>query len=142
MTVVDNGRGIPVDMHPETGRPALEVVMTKLHAAGSSAAAATRSRGTARRRGIGGERLVGVAARGSAARRAAQLAGLRARRTPVRHAGAAWLLGQGTRISFLADDTIFEASDYEYRTLGAALRELAYLAAGLSITLVDERSDP
>ena len=42
--------------------------------------------------------------------------------------------GQGTKISFLADDTIFEASDYEYRTLVQRLRELAYLAAGLSIT--------
>ena len=142
VTVVDNGRGIPVDTHPETGRPALEVVMTKLHAGGKFGSGGYKVSG-----GLHGVGVSVVNALSSwlrvEVRRDGQLYSQEfARGEPQSDMQVqSGYSGQGTKTSFLADDTVFETSSYEYRTLVQRLRELAYLAAGLYITLVDERTD-
>ena len=142
VTVVDDGRGIPVDVHSETGRPALEVVMTKLHAGGKFGSGGYKVSG-----GLHGVGVSVVNALSAWLRVEVRRDGQLYSQDFVRGEPQSDMQvqrgypGQGTKISFLADDTLFETSGYEYRTLVQRLRELAYLAAGLSITLVDERTD-
>ena len=142
VTVVDDGRGIPVDVHSETGRPALEVVMTKLHAGGKFGSGGYKVSG-----GLHGVGVSVVNALSAWLRVEVRRDGQLYSQDFVRGEPQSDMQvqrgypGQGTKISFLADDMLFETSGYEYRTLVQRLRELAYLAAGLSITLVDERTD-
>jgi DNA gyrase subunit B len=142
VTVSDNGRGIPVDMHPKYQVSALELIMTKLHAGGKFGGGGYKVSGGLH--GVGAsvvnalsERLrvevhkdgqihVHEYARGAAT-------------GPVR------LVGEtdrhGTSVTFLADSQIFSSLDYEFSTLQQRFREMAYLTAGLKFTFVDERDD-
>jgi DNA gyrase subunit B len=144
LTVVDNGRGIPVDMHEEEGVSAAEVVMTKLHAGGKFDSKSYKVSG-----GLHG---VGVSCV-NALSEWLQLEIWRDKFTweqeyqrgipkaPLAKAGKAGTK-TGTKITFKPDSTIMTALEFNYDTLAQRLRELAFLNKGLTITLTDERVDP
>jgi len=141
VTVIDNGRGIPVDMHAEQKRPAVEVVMTMLHAGGKFDKKSYKVSG-----GLHG---VGVSVVNALSewlevevRRDGHLWRQRYARgvptTPVHKAGET--TETGTRVTFLADLDIFESRDYSFDTLSQRLRELAFLNTGVRIYIEDERA--
>ncbi len=140
VSVVDNGRGIPVDMHPEQKRPAVEVVMTTLHAGGKFDDESYKVSG-----GLHG---VGVSV----------VNGLSRWLTVYiyrdgRHYFQRYEVGEpasdledrgatdrrGTTVAFLADDDVFDTTDFNFETLSQRLRELAFLNKGLKITFEDHR---
>ncbi|MEG0995317.1 MAG: ATP-binding protein, partial [Bacilli bacterium] len=136
----DNGRGIPVEVHPKTGKSTLETVLTVLHAGGKF--------------GGGGYKVSG---------------GLHGVGVSVVNALSEWLVAEvhkdgkvysqryekgvptsdikvigetketGTRVQFKPDETIFDEVDYKYETLEYRLRELAFLNKGVKIVLEDKR---
>lgn len=144
ITVIDNGRGVPVETNTKTGRPAVEVVYTVLHAGGKF--------------GGGGYKVSG---------------GLHGVGASVVNALSVWLevkvyrdgkiymqryergkimydlkvIGEcspektGTEVTFLPDDTIFEETVYDYDTLKTRLRETAFLTKGIKINLKDDREE-
>ncbi len=143
VTVVDNGRGIPVDMHEE-GVSAAEVVMTKLHAGGKFDSKSYKVSG-----GLHG---VGVSCVNALSERLEleiwregytwqQEYACGHPKSPLVRAGKAGRK-TGTRITFKADPTIMVETTFNYDTLAQRLRELAFLNKGLKITLSDERVDP
>jgi DNA gyrase subunit B len=139
ITVVDDGRGIPVDMH-ESGRPAAEVVLTVLHAGGKFENTAYKVSG-----GLHG---VGVSVVNALSEwleleiwRNGQVHQQRYERgTPM---GSLYVTGKtekrGTKITFKADPDIFETGEFSFETLSQRLRELAFLTAGVTIAIADER---
>jgi len=138
----DNGRGIPVDIHPVEQRPALEVVLTTLHAGGKFDSQAYAVSG-----GLHG---VGVSVVNALSTRLD---------VEVSKDGYVWrqsyeysvptaplLRGEstektGTIITFWPDDGIFETTEWSFETLSRRLQEMAFLNRGLSITLTDERPE-
>src|SRR5262245_45137507 len=140
VTVIDNGRGIPVAVMEKEGRPALEVVLTVLHAGGKF--------GDGGYKVSGGLHGVGV----SVVNALSELLTVEVRRD-----GYVWTQSYergvptgdmqqgeatsetGTTTTFLPDAEIFETLDFEYQTLEQRLRETAYLTKGLRITIADER---
>jgi len=142
VTVEDNGRGIPVDMHKEEGRPAAEVVMTTLHSGGKFDSDSYQYSG-----GLHG---VGVSVVNALSEflemeiwRDGKVYHQRYERgtpvTPFEVTGNT--KRRGTKIRFKPDGEIFESLDLSYDTLSQRLRELSFLNSGLKITVVDERSD-
>ncbi|HLH24434.1 MAG TPA: DNA topoisomerase (ATP-hydrolyzing) subunit B [Chloroflexota bacterium] len=142
VTVDDNGRGIPVDIQPQTGRPALEVVMTILHAGGKFGGGGYKVSGGLHGVGVSVVNALSTWLRAEV-RRDGKLWVQEYERgvpkAPMQAVGKA--VGTGTRISFLADATIFESLDYQYDTLLQRFREMAYLTKGLRITFADDRQD-
>ncbi|HEX2702241.1 MAG TPA: DNA topoisomerase (ATP-hydrolyzing) subunit B [Solirubrobacteraceae bacterium] len=144
VTVVDNGRGIPVSVMEKEGRPALEVVLTTLHAGGKFGDGGGY-------KVSGGLHGVGVSVVNALSERL--LVEVRrdgyvwtqeyARGVPqgAQKRGRALKKGEptGTTITFLADAEIFEAVDFSFGTLEERLRETAFLTRGLKISLTDER---
>ena len=142
VTVEDNGRGVPIGIHHKMGIPTVEVVFTVLHAGGKF--------------GGGGYKVSG---------------GLHGVGASVVNALSTWLevevsngegiykqryergktvsklerIGDtkktGTKVTFLADDTIFETLEYDYEVLETRLREMAFLNKGLKIIITDDRGD-
>jgi DNA gyrase subunit B len=144
VTVTDNGRGIPVDLHEDEGVSAAQVVMTKLHAGGKFDSKSYKVSG-----GLHG---VGVSCVNALSERLeleiwrdgytwTQEYACGVPKAPLVKAGKAGRK-TGTRVTFKADTTIMTASVYNYDTLAQRLRELAFLNKGLKITLTDEREDP
>src|SRR5947209_8969470 len=144
VTVVDNGRGIPVDLHPDEGVSAAEVVLTKLHAGGKFDSKSYKVSG-----GLHG---VGV----SCVNALSELLQLEIMRDgftweqeyqrgipkgPLTRAGKAGKK-TGTKITFKPDATIMDVVEFNFDTLSQRLRELAFLNKGLTITLADERVEP
>jgi DNA gyrase subunit B len=139
VAVVDDGRGIPVDMH-ESGRPAAEVVLTVLHAGGKFENSAYKVSG-----GLHG---VGVSVVNALSEwleleiwRNGQVHTQRYERgTPM---GDLYITGvtekRGTKVTFKPDGTVFESLDFSFETLTQRLRELAFLNAGVTISIDDER---
>ncbi|RLA42211.1 MAG: DNA topoisomerase IV subunit B [Gammaproteobacteria bacterium] len=141
--ILDNGRGIPVDIHPEEGLPAVEVVMNTLHAGGKFDLDSYEG-------GSAGLHGVGVSAVNAVSEQATVM---------VYRDGSAWEIGfakgvttqklteidrgdheDGTIIYFKPDRSIFtEVLEFDYETVKKRLQELAFLNAGISITFTDER---
>lgn len=143
VTVEDNGRGIPVSMHPTMKKPALEVVMTVLHAGGKFS-------NEGGYKVTGGLHGVGVSVVNALStwcevtvRRNGKVYYQRYERgipvTEVKIIGDANNTGNTT--TFLPDDLIFEDTDFKYKTLSIRLRELAYLNKSAKIILVDDREE-
>src|SRR5437016_4145437 len=143
ITVVDNGRGIPVDMMDIDGEkiPAAQVVLTKLHAGGKFDASSYKVSG-----GLHGVGVSCVNALSEELDLEIWRDGFTWEQTyskgdptsKLKKAGASKKLG--TKIRFLPDKTIFTVTEYNYDTLAQRLRELAFLNKGLLITLTDERT--
>ena len=144
ISIVDNGRGIPVDAVKGDGRCALEVVLTEIHAGGKF------NRESGYKIGTGGLHGVGITAVNALS------AWLTAE---IRRGGSTWVMdfekgrrtselrqlgradSTGTRLTFLADPTIFSETKFSLDTLTRRMRELAFLTPGIRITLRDERAD-
>ncbi|MBZ2173300.1 DNA topoisomerase (ATP-hydrolyzing) subunit B [Nitratidesulfovibrio sp. SRB-5] len=141
VTVSDNGRGIPVDLHPKEGKPAVEVVMTKLHAGGKFDNDAYKVSG-----GLHGVGVSCVNALSEWLEVTVRRDGKRHRMRFARGAvqGSLELLGEsanhGTTVHFKPDEEIFETLQFSYETLRKRFEELAYLNKGLEIEFIDERS--
>ncbi len=142
ITVIDDGRGMPTDMHPTEHRPTPEVIMTVLHAGGKFDKKSYKVSG-----GLHG---VGVSAVNALSewlkleiRRNGKVFHQEYRRgqpvTPLVEMGVS--TRTGTTVSFKADPETFSRVEYSYDTLSQRLRELSYLNPGLHIVLVDERTD-
>ncbi|MET1064069.1 MAG: DNA topoisomerase (ATP-hydrolyzing) subunit B [Arthrobacter sp.] len=139
--VVDNGRGIPVDMHPTEHKPTVEVVMTILHAGGKFGGGGYAVSG-----GLHG---VGISVVNALSSRVD---------TEVRRQGHVWRMSfadggkpqgglvkgevtdeTGTTQTFYPDPSIFETTEFDFETLRARFQQMAFLNKGLRITLTDER---
>ncbi len=142
VTVVDNGRGIPVDMHATEKRPAAEVVLTKLHAGGKFEKGAYKVSGGLHGVGLSvvnalAESLeVEIKRDGKVYQQAYERGEPLA---PLKEMGTT--TERGTRITFKPDPTVFETVDLSFDLLSQRLRELAFLNRGLRILIDDQRSD-
>ncbi|HEY3083192.1 MAG TPA: DNA gyrase subunit B [Chloroflexota bacterium] len=145
VTVRDNGSGIPVGVHRQTGKSALEIVMTVLHAGGKFGGSGYKV--------ASGLHGVGVSAVNALSewlrvevdnsrdgRKYVQEYRQGVPTDKVKEVGKAD--GHGTSTTFLADQSIFNTLDYSFDALAQRLRELAYLTKGLTLTLRDERIEP
>src|SRR5579862_5649259 len=144
LTVVDNGRGIPVDMHKEEGVSAAQVVMTKLHAGGKFDSNSYKVSGGLHGVGVScvnalSEKLDLEIWRDGYTWQQEYSKGIP--KKPLERAGKAGTK-TGTKITFKPDPTIMEATKFNFDTLAQRLRELAFLNKGLKITLTDEREEP
>ena len=140
ITVSDNGRGIPVDMH-ETGKPAVEVVLTVLHAGGKFGGAGYKVSGGLHGVGVSVVNALSEAMEVQVKRdgHIFQIAFERGKTCePLRETGDT--NETGTKVWFKPDAEIFEETVFSFDTLKQRLRELAFLNKGLLISLSDERS--
>src|SRR5688572_22572474 len=142
VTVTDNGRGIPTEIMPKEGRPAAEIVLTKLHAGGKFDNDAYKVSG-----GLHG---VGVSVVNALSEWL---------KLEIWRGGKVWVQGyergtptadlkiiaqtdkRGTRVNFKPDEKIFETTEFSFDVLSQRLRELAFLNKGLLITIEDERAE-
>ena len=142
VTVIDDGRGIPVDMHTETNKSALEVVMTVLHAGGKFEHKSYKISGGLH--GVGVSVVNALSERMEVeVRRDGHVYFQRYERgevkSPVELRGVT--KKRGTKVVFKPDAEIFEEVTFCYETVAKRLREYAFLNKGLKITLADERTD-
>lgn len=143
VTVRDDGRGIPVEMHAQTGKPALEVVMTMLHAGGKFDHKAYQVSG-----GLHGIGVSAVNALSEWLEAEVHLKGLAFKQRYERGVPVSSVqeLGpskdHGTIVSFKPDEQIFEDIKFDHRIIIARLRELAFLTDQLSIIFTDQRVTP
>ena len=140
--VQDNGRGIPVDMHPKEHRSALEVVMTVLHAGGKFDKGSYKVSGGLHGVGVScvnalSKRMISQVFRDGKIYQQEYAKGHPL--YPVKVVGETDK--RGTRQQFWPDETIFTVTTYKYDILANRMRELAYLNAGITITLTDLRPD-
>ena len=142
VTVEDNGRGIPVDMHKEEKKPAVEVVMTLLHAGGKFDKASYKVSGGLHGVGVSvvnalSEWLwVEVKRDGKIYRQDYRIGDPKNKLKTIGKAKKT-----GTKVCFYPDASIFLTIDFEYDIIAERLRELAYLNSGLEIILKDERGE-
>ena len=138
--VIDNGRGIPVDLHKKEGKSALEVVMTKIGAGGKFDKDTYKVSG-----GLHG---VGVSCVNALSNHLAAEINKNGKSYIQEYSKGKALYDvkevgvsdhNGTTVTFTPDDTIFQETVYNFSTLASRLRELSYLNKGITITLTDER---
>ena len=143
ITVIDNGRGVPVDVNHETGKPAVEVVYTMLHAGGKFGGGGYKVSG-----GLHGVGMSVVNALSEwmevYVKRDGHIYNQRYERGnvcyPLKIVGDCPLEETGTKVTFLPDKEIFqETTVYEYNILKSRLREMAFLTKGIKIVLKDAR---
>ena len=145
VTIKDNGRGIPVEMHPKWKMPSIELVLTNLHAGGKFGQGAYKYSGGLH--GVGAKCVNALSewfkaevhrdgkiyhmafARGKTVQKLTELGELKNKKAT------------GTIISFLPDSEIFTSTEFDFDRLGTRLRELAFLNPGVEIVLTDERED-
>ena len=141
VTVEDNGRGIPVAIHPEEKIPTLELVLTNLHAGGKFEKGAYQVSGGLN--GVGAKCVNALSEFFEAeVCRDGEVHNMQFCRgevtTPIRVLGKT--KKTGTKITFLPDPEIFTVLEFKYDTLARRLRELAFLVPGITISIEDERS--
>ena len=140
VTVRDNGRGIPVDIHKGEGISAAEVIMTQLHAGGKFDQNSYKVSGGLHGVGVSVVNALSRSSTAGLARRQGALHRIR----PWRRRGAAQGVGhangkRGTEVTFLASKKTFTNVEYDFATLEHRLRELAFLNSGVNIVLSDMR---
>lgn len=146
ISIVDNGRGIPVDTHPKFGIPAVELVLTNLHAGGKFGQGAYKYSGGLH--GVGAKCVNALSDWFKAeVRRDGQRYQIKFERgkttEPLRVVGGCACEVTGTTITFFPDATIFtDTTEFKFDRLTTRLRELAFLNPGLVIELIDERDAP
>ena len=140
ITVRDNGRGIPVDMHPKLHKPAVEVVLTVLHAGGKFNKDSYKVSGGLHGVGVSCVNALSKKLRVEVYRDGKIYAQEYEKGKPVSELE---VIGEsdhtGTVVSFLPDDTIFTTTQYQFSVLEERMRELAFLNGGLEIQLTDYR---
>jgi DNA gyrase subunit B len=144
LSVVDNGRGIPVDMHAEEGISAAEVVMTKLHAGGKFDANTYKVSGGLHGVGVSVVNALSEVLQLEIWREGFTWEQEYAKGIPKSPLARTGKAGKktGTKVTFKPDSSIMDASKFNFDTLSQRLRELAFLNKGLKITLTDEREEP
>ena len=138
--VVDNGRGIPVDMHPKLHKPALEVVLTVLHAGGKFDKGSYKVSGGLHGVGVSCVNALSDYLRADICREGKVYMQEYSKGHPTSELTVTGTADNtGTTITFHPDPTIFSETVYDYDTLANRLRDLAFLNAGITLTLTDER---
>src|SRR5436853_2078897 len=143
ITVIDNGRGIPVDIHKQEKVSAAEVVLTKLHAGGKFDTNAYKVSGGLHGVGVSVVNFLSELLRLEVWRDGntyEQEYGRGVPQSRLQQTGKT--RRRGTKVSFRPDTEIFTATDYNFDTLSQRLREKAFLNSGIRITIIDERSEP
>ncbi|MBW2995911.1 DNA topoisomerase (ATP-hydrolyzing) subunit B [Candidatus Woesearchaeota archaeon] len=141
VSVIDNGRGIPVDPHPKLKIPAVQVVMTKLHAGGKFDSKVYKVAGGLHGVGISVANALSKNLSVKIKRNGKVYSQEYSRGKPVSELkviGEAE--GSGTSVTFIPDDDIFEVTEFHFDILSNRLRELAFLNKGLEISIKDERN--
>ncbi len=142
VTVTDDGRGIPVDIQPQTGRPALEVVYTVLHAGGKFGGGGYKVSGGLH--GVGAS-VVNALSEWMQVRvhKNGNIYQMRFSRGNITQEME--IVGKtdktGTEVTFQPDPEMFDTTEYDYDTLHTRMREEAFLNAGLAITITDARGE-
>jgi DNA gyrase subunit B len=140
VTVVDNGRGIPVDRHTDTGEPAAQVVMTVLHAGGKFESSAYKVSGGLHGVGVSVVNALSELLELEIWREGKVYRQSYSRGIPVSAFSETGTTDRrGTKLTFRPDTEIFETLDFSFEVLSQRLRELAFLNSGVEITLRDER---
>ena len=140
ITVIDNGRGIPVDMHEKEHKSALEVVLTVLHAGGKFDKGSYKVSGGLHGVGVSCVNALSKYLRAEVRRQGKTYRQEYAFGKPTTELTVVGETDEhGTAITFLPDDSIFTVSVYDYNTLAKRLRDLAFLNAGITLTLTDRR---
>lgn len=140
ITVRDNGRGIPVDIHKKEGKSALEVVMTKIGAGGKFDKDSYKVSGGLHGVGVSCVNALSTHLKAEVHRNGkvyVQEYSKGHSLYPVKEVGD--IDDRGTIVTFQPDDSIFNEIVYNYNTLASRLRELSYLNRGITITITDER---
>lgn len=140
--VADNGRGIPVDKHKQTGVSALETILTTLHAGGKFGGDESGYKVSGGLHGVGisvvnalSTHVIAEVHRDGAYHIQEYSIGIA--KAKVKKVGASKL--QGTIVTFQADDTIFSSTEYDFKRIVTHLRQQAYLVKGTRITVIDAR---
>lgn len=144
ITVIDNGRGIPVDIHPKTGKPGVELALTVLHAGGKFGGSESAYKVSGGLHGVGlsvvnalSKWLVAEIYKGGYIYRQEYAQGKPT--SELRNIGLSEY--NGTKISFIPDPEIFEDTVYDFDVLAHRLRELSFLNKCVTINLTDERTN-
>ncbi len=140
ISVLDNGRGIPTDMHPKEKRSALEVVMTVLHAGGKFDKGTYKVSGGLHGVGVSCVNALSQHLKAEVFRDGKHFIQEYERGIPlypVKEIGESSV--RGTKVTFTPDSTIFTTTTYDYKTLSTRLRELAFLNKGVKLQLTDFR---
>jgi len=140
ITVKDNGRGIPVDFHEKEKKSALEVVLTVLHAGGKFDKGTYKVSGGLHGVGVSCVNALSIYLKAEVYKNGKIYTQEYSQGKPYADVQVTGETEEnGTVITFKPDDTIFTVMEYRYDTLATRLRELAYLNAGLTLTLTDKR---
>ncbi|MDA8223305.1 DNA topoisomerase (ATP-hydrolyzing) subunit B [Desulfosporosinus sp.] len=144
ITVIDNGRGIPVDIHPKTGKPAVEVALTVLHAGGKFGGSESAYKVSGGLHGVGlsvvnalSKWLVVEVSKGGHVYHQEYAKG----KPTTELVNIGTTENNGTKISFIPDSEIFEETVYDFDILAHRLRELSFLNKSITINLTDERTN-
>ncbi len=142
VTVIDDGRGIPVTLHKKENKPAAEVVMTTLHAGGKFDSKSYQVSGGLHGVGVSVVNALSERLDLEIKRDGGVFSQSYERGKPVTKLKKIGTTKKtGTKVTFRPDEQVFKSIDFNFETLSQRLRELSFLNKGLQITLVDERTD-